>query len=75
MKSYMIKLIFIISKLQIFALCTATDYRSWHGRSHNIYSYMISGFCCGAHEVFALLECHAALTGSWLLTFWDTLNL
>jgi len=35
---------------------------------------MTSGFRLGVNEVFALLECYAALNGSYLLTFRDSLS-
>ena len=34
---------------------------------------MISGFYHVANEVFAVLRCYAVLSGSWLLTFRDSL--
>jgi len=30
-----------------------------------VYHTMISGFCCGVNEIFALLVCYTALIGSY----------
>jgi uncharacterized membrane protein required for colicin V production len=64
-----------------FTLCLVSDVfmilflNVWNGMYIKIdllHGFEILGFCCGAVEVFALLECCAVLFGSLLLMFQDS---
>jgi hypothetical protein len=71
----MIKMIFYYQ--QLYILHYAQPLIIGHGMEDQITDIHahFSGFCCGAHEIFALLECQAAMIGISLLTFWDRLDL